>query len=199
VAGHKIDTNNDVPDMRTALAASTMILALAGCASSPTYVLPDKAATDDLCHVFVLNDFVSFNVNWANGQRLEIGGLQWADGHPFVTSTGYAVYPAPIGPLPLTFNYKLDGYAWKGENKTSIDGRCEKGAVLFVHVKTRLDFQTGWLSMSSKGRLVGPPMSTELLEIYRARKRILISPLAAHVIDKAEVDFYAPASDAAGR
>lgn len=185
--------------MRTTLAASAMILALAGCASTPSYVLPDKAATDDLCHVFVLNDFVSFNVDWANGQRLDIEGIQWGEGHPFLSSKGYAVYPAPIGPLPLTFTYKLNGVAWTGGTRTSIEGRCEKGAVLFVHVQARLDFQTGRLSTSSKGRLVRPPMSTELLEIYRARKKIRIGLLANHVLDNADVDFYVPVSDSAGR
>lgn len=185
--------------MRTTLAVSTVLCALGGCAGPASYVLPDKVATDSLCHLFVLNDFVSFNVDWANGQRLDIEGLQWGDGHPALSSTGYAVYPAPIGPLPLTFSYKLNGIAWKGDTKTSIDGRCEKGAVLFVHVQTRLYQDTARIMMSSRARLVGPPMSTELLEIYRARKKIRIGRLAAHVLDNAEGDFYVHEPTPAGR
>lgn len=179
--------------MKNFFSAAIVFFLLTGCTTVlPKYVLPDKTEIENLCHVFILNDVERFKYSWANAQYLKIEGITWNGHAPTLAAGGYAVLPAPLGPLHLIFEYTLHALGSSGVTKTAVEGNCEKGAVLFVYVQTRLLRDAQSVRTSTKWRLVAPPVSAELLEIYRTSRRIKADKLAAYILENAKNDYRVP-------
>jgi len=152
----------------------------------PNYVLPQKTEVAKLCHVFIVNDYNDVT-SWLSTKSMTIGGIKWKGSAPTLTSQGYNVYPAPIGPIHLTFQFKHDGLGSRGAAETAVVGNCKQGEVFFAYVQSKIVTSAAWplgvIEMESRSKEVADPVANELLEIFRTNQPVFFKQLANYVFN----------------
>lgn len=175
-----------------------VILALltCSCMSAPPYVLPEKSAVAKLCHVFIANDFHEFKYAGLNDQRLVIEGLKYNGSALAFENEGYMVYPAPIGPIHLTFSYTFkDMFSMQTYVSSSVHATCKEGGVVFAYVKstfaTSAAYPGGQIATDSWSKEVEGPLASELLDdVFRKNKPVYIDKLADYVLNGAKARYF---------